>query len=158
MKSVSWRSLAELVAVVGVIFSLVFVGLELRQTRIASKAAAYQELGLAVSDIWLSLSRNRELSDLLGAVDSIDSYNSLDRSDQLLIQNFMVGVLRQFETTYLQVEEGLLDASSLRLLGWEQLKDNNGALQATWPEIHGWITSSFASYLVESGYVQFLVQ
>ena len=46
----SVREVGEAIALLGVIASLVFVGLELRENRIAARAAAYQELGIAVAE------------------------------------------------------------------------------------------------------------
>lgn len=57
----SVRNVGEAVAVLGVVASLVFVGLELRESRIASRAAAYQELGTAVANNWMGRANDREL-------------------------------------------------------------------------------------------------
>jgi len=49
----SVREIGEVVAVLGVMASLAFVGLELRESRISARATAYQELGIAVADNWM---------------------------------------------------------------------------------------------------------
>ncbi len=49
MSKRSIRDVGEAVALLGVIASLVFVGLEIRENRIAARAAAYRELGIAVA-------------------------------------------------------------------------------------------------------------
>lgn len=45
------RQIVEIFGVLAVVISLIFVGLELRQSTIASRAAAYQEIGLATSEL-----------------------------------------------------------------------------------------------------------
>ena len=45
----SGRRLSEMLAAVGVIGSLVFVGQEIRQSNIQARAAAYQEIGIATA-------------------------------------------------------------------------------------------------------------
>lgn len=60
----SLRDVGEAVALLGVIASLVFVGLELRETRIAARAAAYQELGIAVAENWMGRASDRVINDL----------------------------------------------------------------------------------------------
>src|SRR5688500_13996652 len=47
-------SVIEIVGFVGVIGSLIFVGIQIRQNTIASRANAYQQMGAAVADIWFS--------------------------------------------------------------------------------------------------------
>ena len=42
MKSASWKDIAELVGTAAIVASLIFVGLEMRQTRVIAMAAAFQ--------------------------------------------------------------------------------------------------------------------
>jgi len=153
MKSVSIRTLGEFIALVGVIFSLIFVGLEVRQNRISSRATAFQEIGIATADIWLSVASDVELNQLLFGIRSENDYFELSRTDQDRVNSFLIGALRLFETVHLQVQEGLLDSDALKSLGYEQFGENAVALRAAWPEIRVWVTPSFADYLADSGYV-----
>lgn len=47
----------------GVVAPLVFVGLELRQSRIAARATAYQELGIVVASNWMDRANNGKRND-----------------------------------------------------------------------------------------------
>ena len=51
----SRKSIAEAIGLVAVVASLGFVGLEIRQNTRMARAAAYQSIGIAASDAWLSL-------------------------------------------------------------------------------------------------------
>lgn len=42
----------------GVIGSLIFVGLEIRANTVAARAAAYQQTGSAISNIWLEIGQD----------------------------------------------------------------------------------------------------
>lgn len=114
MGRTSFREAAEFVAIVGVVVSLVFVGLELRENRIAARAAAYQEIGIAQADLWIGRAHDRELNDVIGrlAADSLD-WSSVSDSDLALARAYGIGVFRLYETVFLQVEEGLLEEEAM---------------------------------------------
>ena len=142
------REIGEAVALLGVVSSLVFVGLELRQNRIAARAAAYQELGIAVRDSWLAKANNRELNDLVDLAGAADSatWADLSESDVGLVRSYVVSVVRLYETVYLQVEQGLLEPDALESLGWIGFL-NGDALVRMWPQVRPVVTPAFATYL-----------
>jgi hypothetical protein len=53
---VSGKEVREVVGFAGVVASLVFVGVEIRQNTVTARAAAYQAMGEAVSDSWIGVS------------------------------------------------------------------------------------------------------
>jgi len=136
------------VALVGVLASLVFVGLELRQSRIAARAAAYQELGVAVADNWMGRANNRELNDLVLLATTADSatWAGLSESDRYLLRSYVIANVRLYETVYLQVEQDLLSPDALETLGWTYFL-NSTLLARTWSEIRPVVTPAFAAYL-----------
>ena len=58
----SKKAIPETLAALGVIASLVFVGLEVRQNTVSARAAAYQDMGSRISDIWLLGAQDPELA------------------------------------------------------------------------------------------------
>ena len=142
------RGIGEAVAVVGVVASLVFVGLELRQSRIASQAAAYQELGIAIADNWMGRANDRELNDLIlvAATGDSASWAALDASDLYLVRSYAVANIRLYETAYLQVEQDLLGVDALDRLGWTNLL-NSQFLERVWPDARPMVSPAFAAYL-----------
>ena len=62
MKRWSARSVAEAIGIVGVIGSLIFVGGELRQNAIATRAATNSEVSVAFVELNLMLASNPELA------------------------------------------------------------------------------------------------
>jgi len=150
MRTSYLRAVGEVLAVVSVVGSLIFVGLQLRQSTIASRAAAYQQLGVATASVWFQVAANRDLSDAAMRVDARpEELSSLSDSDRDLVKSFVVGILRLYETVYLQVEQGLLDPDAMHSLGWEGFGKSN-ILKATWPEVKDKVDASFARYLEES--------
>ena len=151
-KNISYREVSEIIAVVSVVFSLIFVGLQLKQSTIASKAAAYQELGIATSEIWFKMSSDPALNDILFEIDKdpVNGYKNLSQSDKNRAISFVMGSLRLYETVYLQVEQGLLDSGALNYLGWEGFGRSN-LLKGTWPDAKYFVTPKFSEY-IESAY------
>ena len=151
MSKTSLRALGEFAAVASVVLSLVFVGLQFRQSAIASRAAAYQELGIAKSNIWFMTANNRELSDLMGRAElaTQGEFSEFSDSDRMLVLRYIVGVLRLYETVYLQVEQGLLEADALSSLGWEGF-GRTSLLKMNWPDAKRLVDPSFADYLENS--------
>ena len=144
----SIREVGETIALIGVVASLVFVGLELRQSRIAAQAAAYQELGIAISNIWMERTNNRELNELVRIANGPDSaaWAELSESDVYLLRSLIVANVRLFETVFLQVEQGLLEKDAMDRLGWASLL-NSTILERMWPHVRQAVTPSFATYL-----------
>ena len=146
----SVREIGEVVALFGVVASLVFVGLELRETRIAARASAYQELGIAIADNWMGRANDRELNDLVHLSMTADSatWANVGPSDVYLLRSYVLANVRLYETVYLQVEQGLLRDDALTSLGWTHLL-NSRLLERMWPHIRSAVTPGFAAYLEE---------
>jgi hypothetical protein len=147
---ISNRALGELIAITSVVLSLIFVGLEFRQSTIASRAAAYQELGIATADLLFSLSDNSELNanlQIIGAGQAgSDDMTESERRDAFY---WAMGSLRLYETVFLQVELGLLEAGSLDYLGWETYREQPW-LREMWPGLRYSLTEPFALYIESS--------
>jgi hypothetical protein len=148
----SVRVIGEAAAVLGVVLSLLFVGLELQQNSVAARAAAYQEMGIAISNTWEATATNPGLAEAINRVLNTDStrWSELDPTDLLVAEAHLVAVLRLYETVYLQVRLELLDDEALESLGWSGL-NNSSFLILLWPRVKSNVTPEFAAYLEESG-------
>jgi hypothetical protein len=148
MSNRSLRDVGEAVALLGVVASLVFVGLELRQNRIAARAAAYQELGIAIADNWMGRASDRVLNDLVALATTADSatWAEVPASDVYLLRSYVAANLRLHETAFLQVEQGLLGSDALETLGWTYFIDSV-LLDRMWPQLRPLVSAGFAEYL-----------
>jgi hypothetical protein len=126
-------NLIEVLGLIAVAVSLVFVGLEIRQNTIASRAAAYQEHGSHLSNQWLALAQDPALTRLLLANE--DSWEELTGVEKAQLTNMWIAILRNYETILLQVEEGLLDQGAMDKLGWGEAFDPGCQAQMLWPGI-----------------------
>jgi hypothetical protein len=136
------------VAVLGVVLSLVFVGLQLRQNAAISRAGAYQELGIAMAEGWRLRAADRELNDLLYAFSSTDPdvRSKLTDSDIRRVQAFTLSYLRIYQSAYLEVQHGLLPPEALEDLGLRGLRGGT-FLQNIWPSLRNLLSVEFADYL-----------
>ena len=148
MPRLTARQVGEAVAVMGVISSLVFVGLELRDNARAARASAYQELGIAVTEMWMTQATNRELTDLVRGTEGDDPefWERLGESDRRLVEAFVVANFRLWETVFLQVEQKLLPGDALVALGWHRFGDTN-LVRRTWSRVRPRVTPEFAEYI-----------
>ena len=148
MSSRTVREIGEAVALIGVVASLVFVGLELRENRIAARASAYQELGVAVASDWMARASDRELNDLVRVAASGDpgSWAGLSESDIYLLRSYTLSSIRLFETAYLQVEQNLLDEDAMERLGWKNFLEST-FFKRMWPEVRPMVSPAFTQYL-----------
>ncbi len=150
MRNISIRVLGEIIAVTGLVLSLIFVGFEIQQSTVAARSAAYQEIGIATAQVWLERSTNRELSDaILKASSGPGEYHNLSSSDKALVRSWLLSFIRLSETIYLQIEQGLLDEQAFDTLGYGDTTFGNSIVQAAWPEMRAVTTSSFAEFVEE---------
>ena len=148
MARFSVRAIGEVVAILGVALSLVFVGLQLRQNARISQANAYQELGIAMAEGWRLRASDRELDDLVyvaGLVDP-DLRSNLTDSDLRRVRAYVLSFLRIYQSAYLEVRQGVLRPEALDDLGLGGVK-GSALLQNMWPSLRGQLSIDFADYL-----------
>ena len=140
---------SEAVAAAGVFLGLVFVGWEIRQNTLAARASAYQAMGTAASSIWLALGSDPERAGLWLRLHEIEISDSLDRyseDDIDMLVVLLTGVLRQFETTWRQVQLGLLAPEALASFGWNSHnRPSTANLRYLWPRVKPNMSPDFAT-------------
>jgi len=144
----SVRIVGEVVAVVSVVLSLVFVCLQLRQSTIAETASAYQELGIAMSEGFRIRATDRGLNDVLAGAASSDPavWATMSDSDKDLARVYVLSVMRVYQSAFLEVREGLLRPEALEELGISGFKRSN-LLQNVWPRVKVSLSPESATYL-----------
>ena len=130
----------EVIGFLGVTASLVFVGLEVRQNTIATRATAYQDMGAAVSGFWLDVASDsvRAKSTIGPLVDAELSGTDAQQLSQL------IATYRQYEVIWRQVGLGLLEDEALYYFGWDpsQFMELGG-----WDLVRRFMSEDFAVYV-----------
>jgi hypothetical protein len=99
-------SIADLLAALGVIASLIYVGYEVRETRRAVRAATAQSR----TDLGVQLISSRYTSDIADLlVKSVDDPDSLTKADQFKLKSFFSAHVRHCQNLFYQQQRGLLD-------------------------------------------------
>jgi hypothetical protein len=142
------RSIAEIVGVLGVIGSLVFVGVEIRQNTAAVRSATIMHVSDQAMSLGLALAGDDTLARLYTEAmqgRSLDSFGAEDRTRYLVLVN---AGLRRVENVFLQVEAGVLEASSLRQVGIPFYQER--AARDVWEVVRSGFDPAFASYWDEA--------
>jgi len=130
------KNIIEIVGIFGVLLSLVFVGLELRDANVQAKAAAYQAIGIATSEYHQTMDDRLNL--LFEQAFDPNLLSAWSFSDWLAVDRRLRADLRLYETILLQVEQGLLEESAVENLGFASFSKNwlsiPGAV-CLWPRV-----------------------
>lgn len=95
----------ELVGVVGVIASLVFVGVEIRQNTQAVRGATYQSLTESSMELLFRVADDPEVG---AQIDAWGAGAELDPVTRSKVEALVTAYLRHLENAYYQMEEGTL--------------------------------------------------
>ena len=102
----SIADVADLLAALGVIVSLIYVGYQLKETRKAGRAATAQ----ARTDLGVQLISARWTTDIANLLaTSVDDPNSLSKVDNFKLKGFFTAHVRHCMNMYYQQREGFLD-------------------------------------------------
>ena len=137
-----WPSAREIVAGLGVILSLAFVGYEVRQNTVALRGQTRDALARAGEEWLMGIAADSSLS---AAFRRIETSEPMSSSDSIRVRYGLIALTRHHENVYLQVEGGTVDESTLLSYGWK-----NSRLYMTpfytslWPNIRVIVSPGFA--------------
>lgn len=105
MKTANWKDIAELIGIAAIVGSLIFVGLEMRQTRVIAMAAAYQ----ARTDSELNI--QQMFDDTYGMIELRRKFRAgepLTATEQISLDKTHEVRFMYLENVHYQVEIGML--------------------------------------------------
>ena len=108
MDGTSWRSYVEIVGLFGVVVSLVLLGYEIRQTRLAIVGETYLTRAALSAEASLDFSDSDHLPEILERYES-DGYEALTPTQRRRFASFASAAKSRMDAYYLQYEIGLLD-------------------------------------------------
>jgi hypothetical protein len=151
----SVRRVGEAVAALGVILSLVFVGLQLRQSAVVASAQATQDLAAMSQDFLLTLGTDPNASRILNA--TFFGLGEVTSEEARRAQFLMIAWIRRAESAYSQVQRGLLPTSALDAYGMAEIvaRFENPRFIDFWSPRRSSMSPDFVRYVEErSGYTQ----
>ena len=144
------RDLIEVLSAFGVVASLIFVGLEVRQNTAAIRGAAIQEMSAQSIDYLTAWATDEYLPGLLQrTTDGALPEDFTPEENQRLLLTYIT-LLRAYESRYLQVQLGILDQDMFEAMAGRGQIYERPWLRATWgPIIESSIGPEFAAFFKE---------
>ena len=140
------RQIFELTGLISVVFSLIFVGFEIRQNTRAVRSATYIAISNQVIGISRDIATDERLSRLthLMLVENIKG-DELNPEDLISLQMHVNAGLRRIENIYLQVQAGILDSSAFNQIAVSNYYRTNIARE-TWNLFGKYFDKGFISH------------
>ena len=143
----SGKVTAEALAAMGVIASMIFVGMEIRQSNAQARAAAYQSIGVATAQLIDTWAHDAELAELWFIAPA-----AMDAADWRAYALKVTAFARLAETVHLQIEQGILQEDAMKRLGydtWARVFEDpkNGCV---WPLIRPGVSEEFRTWVEEA--------
>jgi len=111
------RNIIEIVGIVSVVGSLVFVGIEVKQNTSAVRGATQQAVSSQVSEMYRIVSESERIAELINRALKGASKSDLSEADYVSFWNFQMMGLRRIENIYLQYKNGLLTEDAFSRIG-----------------------------------------
>ncbi len=115
-------ALKELIGILGVTFSLVFVGLEIRQNTAVARAEAYRDVAIFTTDLVTTMAGDREWLALYSRIRSGALRDDFSTEERMLVAFRLEALFRQAELVWRQVDNDVLPPTALDLLLAETLR------------------------------------
>ena len=147
----SKKAIKEFLGFAGVVASLIFVGLQVRQNTVAARAAAYQALGEGVSEYWSQISQDPEQALLILRFFREENAEFTPAEEAMLVASY-VAALRRQEAVWRQVELGLLGPEVLEHLGNNAPNGagSAGNMARLWPTVAPMMSADFRAHIEEA--------
>ena len=145
----SSRAVRQSLGATGVIVSLLFVGMQIRESNIQARAGAYREIGISTAEF------HRGFTPRMNRVATESDYpEAIKRwtlEDWEMAERMETADLRMLEMIQLQVEQGLLSPDAVDRLGynWGPIL-SNPAMACMWPELRTQVSASVQKLIEDS--------
>jgi len=103
-----WGAIGDLIGGVAIIVSLVYVGVQIKQSTAAARAATNQAFSAQYANHMLPL-QNIDFRDVF--MRGLTGLDQLDSGEQVAFFSYLNGVMRMFEAFYLQKRDGTFDSA-----------------------------------------------
>jgi len=113
------RKLFEIIGLLSIVGSLIFVGIEISQNTTAVRGATQQAVSSQVTEMYTITAENERIAYVLGQSSLGISKAELSITDYVRFRAFVTIGLRRIENIYLQFKNGLLSENAFDRIGWD---------------------------------------
>ena len=139
------RVVAEIVGLLGLIASLTFVGMEIRQNTVAVQSATIQAVSDQAMQLTLAMATDDQLPRLVHEMRQGGATQAtLDTEDYLRLRLVVVAGLRRQENLFQQVQNGVLPPESLQNVSFSFYQ--NPFVRELWVTDRQYFDADFAQY------------
>ena len=107
MTMLEWGALGELVGGFAIIVSLIYVGVQVKESSRAARSAAANDATVSIQSWYLEVGSNRQTSDLW--FNAVTSPEPLSTHDEFQFMIVMHAAMLGFQNSYVLIQEGTLD-------------------------------------------------
>ncbi len=111
------RKFIEIIGLLSVVGSLIFVGLEINQNTTAVRGATQQAVSSQVGEMYRIVVENERMATLVSKTFKGISKTDISESDYVSLWNFQMMGFRRIENIYLQYKNGLLTKDAFSRIG-----------------------------------------
>ncbi len=144
-----FKSVSQILAVLSVIISLLFVGYEIRQNTAVARSDAYNVNASRLTELLTNIANDQRLSLLIAQIEDGMLPEDFSREDQISIRYILTAAVRNTEGVYRSAKEGVLPDSLIESGPNVPIADND-FFRSTWPTAKNKYSTDFIEYF-ESG-------
>jgi len=134
----------EIIGLLSVVSSLVFVGLEIKQNTTAVRGATQQAVSSQVAEMYRILTENERMADLVSKASKGINKSDISESDYVSFWSFQMMGFRRIENIYLQHKNGLLTKDAFSRIGMDMYKTK--IVRVIWEERKGDFEADFVEF------------
>jgi hypothetical protein len=146
MKKLTTKNLIEGVGMLGIMGSLIFVGMEVSQNSSIARTASYQSYIDGFTELSLAQINDTELNSLMVRASNEASTSDFTPEERRKIRLFYIALLRQWEGLFRSVNEGILPEELLTIVGAGHLLGYR-VFEEMWPDIKLLFTDDFSEFV-----------
>ena len=114
------KEIIEILGILAIIGSLIFVGIEIRQNSLEVRGTTHQTISEQVTKLYMNIAGDERLSKLVSEMMANDELrNELNATDKLSLDFIVLTGLRRIENIYLQQLDGILSDKAFERIGLE---------------------------------------
>ena len=141
------KEIIEILGIVTIIGSLIFVGIEIRQNSLSIRGATYQSIAEQVTKLYMDIAADERLSELVSQMLNNENdtlRNQLNAADRLSLDFIVLTGLRRIENIYLQQLDGILSNQAFERIGLEFYQTHYSI--ETWEKYKSGFDSGFIDF------------
>ena len=142
------QEILQILGGIGVIASMVYVGIQIRNNARAMRAATYQQLSALTIQGWQSMAHNGETMDIM--LRGMDDFSALSRVEKARFRMIVMSQARSYENAWFQFKIGTLRESDWKAftVDFETFFSTPGT-KAAWPLVKNRYNAEFTALVDE---------